>query len=196
MSDARRPPETPAAGALPEAAAHGEAGASPGTSLGEPAEPALFDALLTPHRSLGPRGFVILMACVGGVGFTAGLAFFLMGAWPVVGFMGLEVFLVWLAFRINYRRARMFEELRLTRDALTVRRVDHWGGEKRWTFQPYWLQVRMDDPPEPESRLTLRSHGKSLSIGDFLAPEERLALARELQRHLAVCRCAPYPVDV
>jgi uncharacterized membrane protein len=162
----------------------------------DPAGSVLFDALLTPHRSLGPRGFVILMSAVAAVGFVAGLAFFLMGAWPVVGFMGAEFLLVYVAFRVNYRRARTFEQVRLTRDVLTVRRVDHYGSEKTWSFQPYWLQVRMDDPPEPESRLTLRSHGRALSIGDFLTPEERLDLARELQRHLAVCRCAPGPVEI
>ena len=156
----------------------------------------LFDAMLTPHRSLSPRGFLVLRSLVCAVSFTAGVAFFLMGAWPVVGFMGADVLLIYLAFRINYRRARMFEEVVLTRDALVVRRVDHWGAEKRWTFQPYWLQVRMDDPPEHESQLTLRSHGKSLVIGAFLTPEERLSLARELQQHLAVCRCAPGPVTI
>ncbi len=169
--------------------------AAPAAVPSAPAPP-LFDARLTPHRSLSPRGFALLMAGVCAVSFTAGLAFFLMGAWPVVGFMGLDVALIYGAFRLNYRRARMFEELVLTREALTVRRVDLRGAEKRWSFQPYWLQVRMDDPPEPASRLTLRSHGRSLSIGDFLSPDERLALAKELRRHLAVCRCAPYPVDV
>ena len=167
------------------------------SALAAPKAPGvLFDAMLTPHRSLSPRGFLVLMSLVCAVSFAAGLAFFLMGAWPVVGFMGADVLLIYLAFRINYRRARMFEEVVLTRDALTVRRVDHWGGEKRWTVQPYWLQVRMDDPPEHESQLTLRSHGKSLIIGAFLTPEERLSLARELQRHLAVCRCAPGPVSI
>jgi uncharacterized membrane protein len=173
--------------ALPPAAAGPASGEEP---------PPLFDALLTPHRSLSPRGFALLMIAVCAVSFTAGLAFFLMGAWPVVGFMGLDVALIYGAFRINYRRARMFEQVVLTRDLLVVRRVDPRGGETRWAFQPYWLQVRMDDPPEPDSRLTLRSHGKSLAIGDFLSPAERLSLAKELQRHLATCRCAPFPLDV
>ncbi len=158
--------------------------------------PVIFDARLTPHRSLSPRGFVVLMSLVCAISFSAGLAFFLMGAWPVVGFMGADVLLIYLAFRVNYRRGRMFEELVLTRDALTVRRVDHWGGEKRWSFQPYWLQVRMDDPPAHESQLTLRSHGKSLVVGAFLTPDERLSLARELQRHLSLCRCAPGPIEI
>ena len=91
----------------------------------------LFDAVLTPYRSLSPRGFLVLMIALSVVSFTAGVFFFLVGAWPVVGFLGLDVALVYIAFRINYRRARMYETLRLTRDALTVRRIEHRGHHGR-----------------------------------------------------------------
>lgn len=153
--------------------------------------PLLFDAVLTPHRSLSPRGFVILMAAVCLVSFGAGLAFFLVGAWPVVGFLGFDVLLIYLAFRINYRHARMYERVELARDRLVVRRVDHWGKERRWDFQPTWLQVLIDEPPAHDSRLTLRSHGRSLDVGHFLTAEERLDLAKALRQALAKLRCVP-----
>ncbi|MFC4351964.1 DUF2244 domain-containing protein [Fodinicurvata halophila] len=148
------------------------------------AEDILFDAVLMPHRSLSPRGFLILMTLIASFGFFAGVGFFLAGAWPVVGFMGLEYLLVYIAFRVNYRRGRMFEQLVLTRDDLVVRRVNHWGEETRWRLQPYWLRVDMRDPPEHDSQLTLRTHGKSLVIGSFLTPDERLSLAQALQSAL------------
>ena len=151
----------------------------------------LFDAVLTPHRSLPPRGFLILMLAVGGISFAAGVGFFLAGAWPVVGFLGLDVLLIYVAFRLNYRSARMHESLRLTRGSLTVERVEVSGRSRQWQFQPTWLQVLMDDPPQHESRLTLRSHGRSLVIGDFLTPEERLDLAKALRDALVRLRCVP-----
>lgn len=150
--------------------------------------PIVFEALLTPHRSLGPRGFLVLMSAIAGVAFIAGMAFFVLGAWPVFGFMGLEVLLVYIAFRVNYRRADAFERLELTPDRLTVRRVDHWGEEAVWQFQPYWLQVEIADPPENDSQLSLRSHGRSLTIGSFLSPQERLDLARSLRAELTKLR--------
>jgi uncharacterized membrane protein len=151
----------------------------------------LFDAILTPHRSLSPRGFLVLMGTLSLISFAGGLFFFLVGAWPVVGFLGLDVLLVYIAFRINYRRARMYETLHLTREALTVRRVDHRGGETHWRFAPTWLQVLLDDPPARGSRLTLRSHGRSLAIGGFLTPEERRGLADALRAALAEARSVP-----
>ena len=151
----------------------------------------LFDAILTPHRSLSPRGFLILMSALSVIGFLAGVFFFLLGAWPVVGFLGLDVALVYIAFRINYRRGCMYETLRLTHDTLTVRRVGHSGGESRWRFQPAWLQILLNDPPAHGSPLTLRSHGKSLAIGGFLSAEERRGLADALAAALAEARSVP-----
>src|SRR3546814_12592383 len=87
---------------------------------------ALFDAELRPHRSLSPRGFLLLMASVCAFSFAGGLAFYLAGAWPVIGFLGADVLLIYLAFKINYRSGRLVERLHLTRDRLTVIRT--WPG--------------------------------------------------------------------
>ncbi len=166
------------------------------------AEELFFDARLRPHRSLSPRGFLLLMIVVAAVAFLAGLVFFLIGAWPVVGFLGLDVALIYLAFKINDRHGRMYETLRLTRGDLSVARISHWGARKTWRFQPAWLQVLIDDPPGHDSPRVLRSHGKSLPIGEFLAPGERAELAAALRRALEQTRaparppraaCAPTP---
>ena len=148
----------------------------------------LFDAELKPHRSLSPRGFIWLMSGICLISFSAGLAFFLAGAWPVVGFLGADVLLIYLAFRVNYRRAHMRETLQLTADRLTVQRISHWGGVQTWEFQPYWLQVLLDDSPDVERQLTLRSHGRSLVIGSFLPPDERTQVATALKQALGHTR--------
>jgi uncharacterized membrane protein len=147
-----------------------------------------FDVVLTPHRSLSPSGFAILMAAVIGIAFVGGIVFLMRGAWPVAGFGVIEVGLFYLMFRLNYRSARMHERVRLTDDALEVERHEVGGRVRRWSFQPYWLQVDIADPPEPDSRLLLRSHGKSLAIGAFLSPDERLDLAKALRAELARLR--------
>ena len=155
---------------------------------------ALFDAELTPHRSLPPRGFLLLMVGVGVISFGAGLAFFLAGAWPVIGFLGADVALVYFAFKISYRRGRLVERLHMTRDKLTVSRIWPGGRQLSWEFQPAWLQVLLDDPPRPDSPLVLRSHGKVLAIGSFLTRQERVevagALRQSLRRAQQACRPA------
>jgi uncharacterized membrane protein len=138
-----------------------------------------FDAVLEPHRSLSRAGFILLMLALGGVSFIAGIAFLVIGAWPVFGFLGLDVLLIYVAFRMNYRSGRMREAVRLT-DTLTVRRVHPNGRVQQWSFEPYWVRIEMDDPPEHWSQLTLSSHGRSLTVGAFLTAEERLELAQAL----------------
>jgi uncharacterized membrane protein len=157
---------------------------------GAPVEdaPVFLDAVLTPHRSLSPRGFAILMATLGGVSFVAGTVFWLIGAWPVIGFFGLDVALVYLAFRLNYRSARQIERVRLVEDALTVERVGVRGDRRNWRFQPYWLRVVFEETDEDRNRLYIASHGRSLVLGAFLGPGERRVFAERLKRALASWR--------
>ena len=152
------------------------------------AEPALFDAELTPHRSLSPRGFLVLMTVICAISFAGGLAFYLAGAWPVIGFLGADVLLIYIAFKINYRGGRLVERLHLTPDNLTVKRIWPNGKSRSWRFQPYWLQVVFDDPPRHESPLILRSHGQNLTVGSFLTKEERAEVAAALRLALSKTR--------
>ena len=164
--------ETPAPPPAPETV--------PGATV--PAEaPVLFDVLLMPNRSLPPLGFALLMAAVSLLSFGAGLAFYVIGAWPVVGFLGLDVALIYIAFRVSFRRMRAFETLRLTEHALVFERVSPGGVRRRWTFQPYWLRAEYDEPPHHGSQLRLRSHGRAVTVGAFLAPPERHDLATALR---------------
>src|SRR5690242_10791996 len=97
-------------------------------------EPTLFSAIITPHRSLNSTGFLIVMLLVSGFSFIAGMVFFLLGAWPVVGFLGFDVLLVYWAFRVNFRAAAAFEEVVVTPSELRVRRVSHRGRVNEWTL--------------------------------------------------------------
>ncbi len=148
----------------------------------------LFDAVLTPHRSLSPLGFWLVMGSVAAISFTAGLAFLLQGAWPVVGFFGLDVLLVYWAFKASYRSGRLYETVRLTRDQLIVRRVFPGGGVKTWSFKPHWLRVNLNDPDQHHSRLVVSSREDHVAIGSFLTPEERADLADALETALRRAR--------
>lgn len=158
--------------------------------------PAPFDAVLYPHRSLGPAGFYVLMAAIVAVSAAVGAGFMLAGAWPVTGFLGLDVVLLYLAFRWNYREGRRAELIRLDGDGLTVRRVAPDGKALEWRFEPHWVRVALDHPPRQGSQLTLRSHGRSLVIGAFLTIEERREVARALEAALAAHRRGGPPTSV
>jgi uncharacterized membrane protein len=155
-------------------------------------QPELFSARLTPHRSLNRTGFVVLMAFVSAVAFAAGVAFLLMGAWPVFGFFGLVVLVVYWAFRINFRRARAVEEISMTPSELRVRRVSHRGHVMEWAFNPLWVQL--DQKTHAEfgiERLYLVSRGRRISIGGFLGADEKASFAKALITALHAARRGP-----
>lgn len=144
-------------------------------------ETLFFDAWLHPHRSLGRKGFIVMMVVVSTFSASMSLWFFQHGAWPVPGFCGLDVLGLYWAFRTSYRRARLAEAIQLDQDNLTVRRFLPGGKVQMWRFEPYWVRVQMDDPPQPESQFALSSHGRRLVLGSYLTPDERLEVAQGLR---------------
>ncbi len=143
-----------------------------------------FEALLYPNRSLPNVGFAMVMAVVIGANVVFGAYFYAIGAWPVLGFCGLDVFLVWLAFKISYRQGRLHERIRIDGEEMWVSRVLPSGHETRWRLEPFWTQVLIDDPVRHESQLQLRSKGRSLVVGAFLSPPERGELAEAISKAL------------
>jgi len=123
-----------------------------------------FRAVLTPHRSLGPTGFIVLMAALAGISFATGIAFLLIGAWPVLGFFGLDVALVYIAFKLNYRSGRLYETVELTPAKLTWTRVHPSGRREQFDCNPYWARVNLREWPDGRTALRLIGQGKELVI--------------------------------
>jgi uncharacterized membrane protein len=149
-----------------------------------------FSAVLTPHRSLGPKGFMVLMTAVCAVSFASGLFFYLLGAWPVIGFMGLDVALIYVAFKLNFRALSRYETVDLSREALTVTRVAPSGRSQSWSFNPYWVRLSLTPRLGRSSELSLASHGKRLVFASFLSDAERQDFALALSSALASARSA------
>lgn len=144
-------------------------------------EPTIFSTVITPHRSLPHTGFVVLMVAFGAVSFIAGMLFLILGAWPVFGFFGLDVLLLYWAFRLNYRRGDAYEEVKVTPSTLTVRKVSHRGRVREWALNPVW--VRLEKVVHQEfgiERLFLVSRGRQLTIASFLGPDEKADFALAL----------------
>src|SRR3981189_1139386 len=154
--------------------------------------PKLFSARLAPHRSLNRAGFLVLMGFLSAVSFVAGLAFLLMGAWPVLGFFGLDVLAIYWAFRINFRDAKATEEIRVTPSELRVRRVSHRGHVVEWVLNPLWVQL--DQKCHAEfgiEKLYLVSSGRRVSVARFLGADEKASFAKALTAALQAAKRGP-----
>lgn len=145
-----------------------------------------FEAMLYPNRSLGNTGFLLLMGGIALVSGLIGAGFAMVGAWPVTGFLGLDVLLLYLAFRWNFSQSQQIDIIKLDQTGLTVRRLSPRHEEQAWHFEAAWVQVLQDD-----RQLWLRSHGKKLAIGTFLTADERRTFAQALRSAIQAHREGP-----
>ncbi|MCE9522857.1 MAG: DUF2244 domain-containing protein [Alphaproteobacteria bacterium] len=150
-----------------------------------------FEAVIHPYRSLGPLGFKILLGVVIAANAVGAAVMLSVGAWPVAGFMGLDVLAVYVAFRLSYGQMRAFERITINGEALIVERVDVKGRRRAWQFPSYWVNVVFDGDEEFEATVTVRSHGRSLEIGEYLSPFERKAFADALKLALHDAKALP-----
>ena len=149
-----------------------------------------------PHRSLSPKGFAILMGVMAGILFLIGLGFFLAGAWPVIGFLGLELLVVWGAFKLNYRAAKHRETIHTTTEELMVESQTPAGERAQKSFPIGWLRVSLSSSESQviksrdQQKIILSSHGERAEIGKYLHPAEKAGLSRELDAMIDRARAA------
>jgi uncharacterized membrane protein len=148
-----------------------------------------FERVLSPHRSLPPHGF-----CPdAGPRFDQSGCWHpvrRIGAWPVFGFFGLMSPCPRL--RLIHRSARV-ETIRLASDPFTVERVSVRVERRAWRFQPFWLQVILEERAGDANRLLVASHGRSLVVGDFVTSPARRELATAIREALKRWREALNP---
>jgi uncharacterized membrane protein len=143
-------------------------------------------ATLTPHRSLTRRGFTLLMLAFGGLSLAVGFSFLAMGAWPIMGFMGLDVLLVWFAFKRNFRDGDRAEHIEITGRELVIQRVVRSKPHAPLRFVRNWVRVELEHDRAREliGRLLIRFRGSATEIASFLSPAEREDFAKALQHAL------------
>lgn len=137
------------------------------------------DAVLRPHRSLSLAAFRVVLIVMVVANLIVAVVFIAHGAYPVAGFLGLDVAALWLAFVLNYRAARLVERVRIASDTLHVARMDVNGAETHWRVNPFWARVAR------EGNGVLIWAGKSaLRLGAYLSPKECESFAAALNAAL------------
>ncbi len=152
----------------------------------------VFDATITPHRSLGRNGFRLVMTLVCLASVMSSIPFVVLGAWPVAGFFGLDVLALFIAFHVNFRHARAFERIVVTPLEVLLRKVSHHGREAVWRSNPAWTRLeRQEDEDYGVLALNLVSRGQSVAVAGALSPSEREGFAEALGSALARARRGP-----
>lgn len=149
----------------------------------------IFEALLTPYRSLGRTGFMVLMSILITCWLFVGTLFWSIGAWPIFGFFGLDILLIYLAFRWNYHAARAREEISISRSALHIRQYTASGKVTAHRFNPFWARFNVARKPDRGiASMRVESRNDSVAIGSFLNPDDRESFASAFGKALSEAR--------
>lgn len=152
-------------------------------------EQPVFAAELVPHRSLGRKGFRVLLALSGAVCLFYGVFFTVTGAWPIGLFLGLDFLLLYVAFRVNYRAAKMREEVMVSRTSLSIRKFSPAGRMVEHRFNPFWARFRVHRHDEIGIlSMHVLGEGRMTDVGSFLNPDDRESFAKAFRGALATVR--------
>lgn len=147
--------------------------------------PATFEAVLYPNQPPPARSLVLLLVAVFGVAIGVSIGFLLAGAWPVIGFMGVELALLAVCLIWARRLASYAEHIRLDRQGLFIKATAGRRTLRSWRLEPYWTRVQLAQTRQGETALRLTAHGRSITIGRFLNPQERSDIAAALESALS-----------
>ena len=158
----------------------------------DPCDELIFRTRIKPHRSLDGRGFRLLLLIFAGCCTVSSIPFIVLGAWPVAGFLGLDIVLLYGAFRLNYRAARAYEDVSVTPVELNVARVSAAGRRREWRFSPGFVRLERQEIEDfGVTRLDLVSRGRKVEVAAALGPQARADFARDLSLALAQARRGP-----
>lgn len=146
--------------------------------------PVYLDALLQPNRSLSQPGFTIFMSVLAVLSFISGMAFLSLGAIPVVGFFGLDVLAVWIAFKVCFKYQKQWTRVRVTADHLRVDYQNPKGETSHIELPSAFARIELKKPLTANSWLTLAYGKQAYVIGRFLTVDERVSLAEAIQHAL------------
>jgi uncharacterized membrane protein len=163
-----------------------------GGATPDPAHQHIYAVRLHPYRSLSQRNFRLLLCIFSAISFATTIPFVIMGAWPVAGFMGIDVAIFYFAFRANFRAARAYEDVDVTPIALSLAKVSPEGARAEWQFHPSWVYLHKETHEEyGVQKVALVSRGRSVEVGNFLGPDDKALFAQDLSRALAEARRGP-----
>lgn len=136
--------------------------------------------LLRSNCSLSPAQLAACFFVLGGVSLVIAGVFALLGAWPVIVFSCVEVLALVIAFFVYGRHAGDYERILMDPARVIVESVSANRLERR-ELMSRRLQVEYED----RKLIQLVQGGQSLSIGRYVACDQRQQLADELRLTLA-----------
>lgn len=156
--------------------------------------PYYMDAVITPHRSLSRRGFIILISVLTGINTLTALLFVWLHAIPVPLFIGLDVIAIIVALIASRRAARNLERVQVTSSEVRVVRETPKGAHTIWLSPTAFTRVALVGEDEDYQDLQIRLSDRGVAVARALTRSERRDFAVALERAIRNARAGPAAV--
>lgn len=127
---------------------------------------------------------MLVMSFFGGLSLIISAFFWSIGAWPVLGFLGLDLAALYWAFRVVERRSHTREYVRLDTRDLIIRHEPPRGPVREARLEPVFARVDLEHSGKGDNRLYLGQGQSRYEIGHFLCAGEREDLADQIRSAL------------
>ncbi len=138
-----------------------------------------FEILLKPNSSLTGVTRILFLGSIFFICSVIGIGFFLAGGIMILPFAGLEIILVYLAFKLSFNWSQQKQIIILSKDHVEVR-VD--GIKEFFTWKEFrsFATFNVTKKNNEDHDLSFRSKGKEVVIGGFLNQEDKVLLKEEI----------------
>src|SRR5262245_42530923 len=122
-----------------------------------------FSVTVKRNCSISPWALVWLLCVTACLSFAIGIAFAVLGAWPILPFVGLEIAALAAAFYVNGRHAADYERITLADGSVAIEIRD---GDRieEYRFAACWVRLVWRDGKQG-ARVLLGGAGKGLGVG-------------------------------
>jgi uncharacterized membrane protein len=150
------------------------------------------DEVITPHRSLSERGFMVLIGIMTAINCATAILFVSLGAAPIPAFLGLDMVAVVIAFAVSNRATRRKERVQVSAAEVRVVLETPQGAQLVWASPTAFTRVNLIGETEDLPDLRLALSGRELPVGRALGRVERLNLAAALRQAISAARQERY----
>ena len=151
-----------------------------------------FEILLKPNSSLTGATRVLFLGSIFFICIVIGIGFFLAGGIMILPFAGLEIVLVYLAFKVSFNWSNQKQVIILSKEHVEVR-VD--GLKEFFTWKEFrsFATFNISKDQSMEDKISFRSKGKEIYVGNFLNKEDKEKLKEEVS--LIIQKLNAFPVN-
>jgi uncharacterized membrane protein len=140
------------------------------------------DAVITPHRSLSDRGFMVLISIITVANCASAAVFLKMGATLVPVFLGIDVLAVLVALLVSIRRARNRERVQVSASEVRVVHETPAASTLVWESPTAFTRLFVERDEDQVTALRLALSGREIPVAAALSPRERTEFAKALDR--------------